>query len=82
MGLCGYEECTHNSLPPPSLSLSGWYRREQYGDANMIFGRDVQLDFLDPVLRGLLEASIVENDCAISAPNVSWAIPRNVFGRV
>ena len=33
-------------------ALSGWWRREQYADANILFDLDLQLSFLDPVLRG------------------------------
>eukprot|EP01051_Picozoa_sp_SAG22_P012720 SAG22_NODE_1349_length_4655_cov_6.900132_4_plen_85_part_00 len=32
-------------------SLSGWYKREYYGDANPLFVADIQLSHLEPGLK-------------------------------
>jgi len=46
-------------------SISGWYKREYYGDANPLFIADVQLSHMSPQLKGLLESSIIEHDCGM-----------------
>ena len=51
-------------------SLSGWWRREQYADANILFDLDQQLEHLDPALRAVLEASIIDHDSSLLAANL------------
>jgi hypothetical protein len=36
-------------------SLSGWWRREMYADANILFDLDLQLSFMDPALIAILQ---------------------------
>ena len=51
-------------------SLSGWYKREYYGDANPLFVLDLQLSHMAPQLKQLLEASIIEHDCGMLMSNL------------
>ena len=51
-------------------SLSGWYKREYYGDANPLFVLDLQLSHLSPQLKQLLESSIIEHDCGSLMSNL------------
>ena len=52
-------------------SLSGWYKREYYGDANPLFVADAQLSHLEPGLRKIYEATISEHDGALLASNLA-----------
>lgn len=52
-------------------SLSGWYKREYYGDANPLFVADVQLSHLEPGLKRLFEAAIAEHDGGLLASNLA-----------
>ena len=51
-------------------SLSGWYKREYYGDANPLFVLDLQLSHMAPQLKQLLESSIIEHDCGMLMSNL------------
>ena len=51
-------------------ALSGWWRREQYGDANIMFDLDLQLSFMEPALRAVLEAAITDHDSSQLAANL------------
>ena len=51
-------------------ALSGWWRREQYADANILFDLDLQLSFLEPALRAVLEATITDHDSSQLAANL------------
>eukprot|EP01052_Picozoa_sp_SAG31_P033081 SAG31_NODE_3694_length_3982_cov_2.807108_2_plen_506_part_00 len=52
-------------------SLSGWYKREYYGDANPLFVADIQLSHLEPGLKKIFEAAIAEHDAALLASNLA-----------
>ena len=57
--------------------LSGWFDRELYGDANPSFTHDIQLSYVDPHLRAILDASVAEHRGDLVAANLR-AIPSMV----
>lgn len=49
---------------------AGWLRKESYGDSNTLFMHDSRLDMVDPRLKHILEASIVENQVDMHVMNL------------
>ena len=52
-------------------SVSGWTKKETYGDSNFLFDQsvnDVSASFVEPALEGVLRAAISENDVEAHLP--------------
>ena len=52
-------------------SVSGWLRKETYGDSNFLFTQsvnDINSSYVEPALEGVLRASLGENDLELHLP--------------
>ena len=52
-------------------AVSGWLRKETYGDSNFLFAQsvnDISTAYVEPALEGVLRASIAENDVELHLP--------------